>query len=253
MTTVSKSRVTILVKASPQPSKSHSETVCCAGLEANGSWKRLFPIRFRRLQGDKSFARWDIVEFAYRTPRDDNRAESCRVHEDSIDIVGKTKSGTERSELVERALVGSEKQAAACGNSLAVIRPRKVSFSWKARDSSELEAMKSAFEKQAAQLSLLDDEIAAYSPCPFQFTMNYLDEDGPHTKSCADWETEATFFNQRRRYGEKAALEHLQKTYCENYVARGLVFSLGNMKKRPQTWQLLGIFPCRTPEQDTLF
>ena len=36
-------KVTILVKALPQPSKQYGETVCCAGVTAEGQWKRLFP------------------------------------------------------------------------------------------------------------------------------------------------------------------------------------------------------------------
>ena len=251
--TIFQSRVTILVKASPQPSKSHSETVCCAGLEENGDWKRLFPVRFRRLEGDKAFVRWDIVEFKFRKPRDDNRFESCRVLEDSIRIVGKTKKIDERAALIERAVVDSEKRAAELGHSLAVIRPKDVSLSWKARTEREIDELAASFRAKAAQLSLLEDEIRAYQPCPYRFTMKYKDGDGSHKKSCADWETDAAFFNLRRRYGESEALKHLKNSYCEDYVQKGLVFALGNMKKRPQTWQLLGIFPTPESLQATLF
>ncbi|MBT8152625.1 hypothetical protein KMP13_01675 [Epibacterium ulvae] len=247
------SRVTILVKASPQPSKKHSETVCCAGLQEDGSWKRLFPIRFRRLSGEKAFKRWDIVQFKYSKPRDDSRAESCRVHEDSIQIQGNVRKPLEKSSLIQRAVVTSENEAVRKGQSLALIRPQNVSFSWEALSKIEIEANREKFAQQAMQLSLLEEELAAYEPCPYKFKLHYDDEHGPHNKTCADWETTATFFNLRQSMPEKDVLRHLEKTYCDDYVKKGLVLALGNIKKRPQTWQLLGIFPVEETKQLDLF
>lgn len=248
-----KSRVTILVKASPQPSKKHSETVCCAGLREDGTWKRLFPIRFRRLAGSQAFSRWDIVDFAYSPPRDDNRAESCRVHEESIRIVGKCKRSEEKSSLIERAVQPSEKSAIEHGHSLALIRPTDVSLSWERLSESEIEADRQKFADQAKQLSLLEEELAAYEPCPFKFKLRYKDADGEHTKTCADWETSAAYFSLRHSYSEPEVLQHLQRKYCGEYVDTGLVLALGNMKRRPQTWQLLGVFPVKESTQKDLF
>ncbi len=213
---IGKSRVTILVKASPQPSKSHQETVCCAGLQEDGTWKRLFPIRFRRLSGEKAFSRWDIVEFQYETPRDDTRKESCRVHEDTIDVKGRVQRQSEKSSLVQRALVDSENEALAAGHSLAVIRPEQVSLTWQKLTNSELEHDRSLFEKQAQQLSMLEEELAVYEPCPYRFTLHYRDGGGLHKKTCADWETSATFFKYRRSMEETDILRHLERTYCED-------------------------------------
>ncbi|QMU57922.1 MAG: hypothetical protein GKR98_06750 [Boseongicola sp.] len=222
-------------------------------MTADGNWKRLFPIRFRRLQGDQSFKRWDIVEFDYRKHASDHRPESCRVHEESIHIVGRTKKSAEKASLVARALTPSEKYASAEDMSLALIRPKNVRFASKKRTDVELNKMRERFAAQSAQLSLIEEEIAAYEPCPYEFTMHYFDEDGPHRKTCSDWETSATFFNHRRKYGEEATLRHLEKTYCHDYVESGLYFAIGNMKKRPKTWQLLGIFPVKSTKQQDLF
>ena len=52
---------------------------------------------------------------------------------------------------------------------------------------------------------------------------------------------------------EPDILRHLEQTYCHEYVKSGLVLALGNMKKRPQTWQLLGIFPVKLVDQQDLF
>ena len=74
------SRVTILVKALPQPSKQYGETVCCAGVTREGHWKRLYPIRFRHLQDGQIFKRWNWVKFDYREPTRDKREESCHAY-----------------------------------------------------------------------------------------------------------------------------------------------------------------------------
>lgn len=246
------SRVTVLVKAYPQPSKSHIETVCCAGIDTTGQWRRLFPIRFRQLTDEQAFTRWNNVDFKYSRPRSDTRRESCKVHEESIVVSGKVSKKSEKQAIVQRALLPSEKVAIDKGHSLALIRPKNVNFTWKKKNLSEIQEAKEAFEIQAKQASMFDKELDLLEPCRFSFFMSYNDEHGPHTKTCADWETSAAFYNNERNYGETEALNHLRTTYCENYAKTGLVFALGNMASRPQTWQLLGIFPSEPTDQMTL-
>ncbi|MEM6758674.1 MAG: hypothetical protein AAF601_04280 [Pseudomonadota bacterium] len=247
-----KSRVTILVKASPQPSKKHSETVCCAGISAEGEWKRLFPIRFRQLGPSSNFNRWDIVEYNFESPRSDKRIESCKVFEDTIEPVGRVTSPTKKSNLVNPLVVDSELEAARLGASLAAIRPEKPELVWRRRSAQEIEEIRGAFEAQARQASMFDQELDTLEPCPFEFKMRFFDGDGKkREKLCSDWETSAAFFNLRKQYEETRVLDHLFQTYCVDYVKTGLVFALGNMASRPQTWQLLGIFPVeQTPQLD---
>src|ERR1700753_1922591 len=78
----------ILVKAWPQPSEKYGETVCCAGVTPNGEWRRLFPIRYRHLDGPAKFARWDIIEYRPERPKDDTRTESRRVDEPTLKKIG---------------------------------------------------------------------------------------------------------------------------------------------------------------------
>ena len=247
-----KSSVTVIVKAYPQPSKKHAETVCCAGIDPLGNWRRLFPVRFRQLSGHQAFSRWDIVQFSYSRPTDDNRQERCRVHEESILVTGTVTKDTEKESIVARAIVPSEKFAIANNMSLALVRPRGVRFKHRRRSLSELEEMRSDFAAQAKQATMFDKDLDLIEPCPFEFKMQYDDDDGPHEKICGDWETSAAFFNLRRYYAEHEVLRHLEQKYIEEYPLKGLVFALGNMKKRPQTWQLLGVFPCAPTTQLTL-
>lgn len=92
-------RVRILVKAFPQPSKKHEETVCCAGVTEDGArLLRLFPIRYRRLAKEHQFERFDLVEMVATKAPSDSRPESYRVDEPSIRLL-------ERSSLTDEAKV----------------------------------------------------------------------------------------------------------------------------------------------------
>ena len=234
------SRVVVLVKALPQPSKQYGETVCCAGLTAEGNWKRLYPIRFRHLQGEKSFSRWDWVSFKYRVPTRDKRVESCHVFEESIQVDGSLHE-KDRTKLLNRIIVGSAKHAAAEGQSLALIRPRNTRFSWKAKSSTEIVEEREFYRATARQGSFFDEKLAELEPSPYEFRYSFEDDGGSHSYKDGDWETHAMFFNQRLRSNEREALQWMDGVFNERYPRKGMAFAIGNMAKRPQTWQLLGV------------
>jgi len=233
------SRVTILVKALPQPSVKHGETVCCAGLTAEGEWKRLYPVRFRHLSGESSFKRWDWVEFNYRKPTRDARGESCHVFEDTIRVDGHLRKEG-RGPLLVRALQPSIEAAASAGCSLAVIRPTNTKFSHRRKSSADLAEEKAAFERAARQKSFLDDDLRALQPTPYEFNFSFEDN-RKHTFTCGDWEAHAMFYKERQRTSEEEALRWMSETFNEKYPEAGMLFAVGNQAKRPQTWQLLGV------------
>lgn len=83
-----KRRIRILVKAFPQPSTKHEETVCCAGVTEDGQeLLRLYPIRYRRLPKGDQFDRYDLVEMTTTKASSDTRPESRRVDEGSIRLI----------------------------------------------------------------------------------------------------------------------------------------------------------------------
>jgi hypothetical protein len=234
------SRVVILVKALPQPSKQYGETVCCAGLTQDGEWKRLYPVRFRHLQGEQSFSRWDWVSFNYRPPTRDTRKESCHVFEDSI-AVGDPFPEKERTRFLNRLILGSAKHAAERGLSLALIGPRNTRFSAKPKSAAEIEEEREAYRIAARQESFFDQKLADLEPSPYEFRFSFDDESGSHSYQNGDWEAHAMFFRERHRTSETRALEWMDVVFNEEYPRRGMVFAIGNMAKRPQTWQLLGV------------
>ncbi|MEH2481924.1 hypothetical protein V1282_005281 [Nitrobacteraceae bacterium AZCC 2146] len=242
----------VLIKALPQPSKTYGETVCCAGVTAEGEWKRLFPVRFRHLQGDSSFARWDWVRFGYRPPTRDHRKESCHVYEDSI-AVENSLPQAERSRLLSPLITGSAMEAMSQGRSLTLVRPRNTKFIAKRKTSTALAEEREAYKFAAQQTSIFDKELAELEPSPFDFRFQFEDDAGRHDYQNGDWETHVMFWRWRKLYGDSGALERMAAVYNVEYPAKGMVFALGNQAKRPQTWQLLGVLRLDEAKQADLF
>lgn len=240
------------MKALPHSSKTHGETVCCAGMTAQGEWKRLFPIRFRHLSGDSSFGRWDWVKYRYTRPSKDDRSESCRVHEESLERDGKL-SKTKQAAFLNPHVLPSINEAIARGQSLALIRPKNTRFRWKRKSAAEVQAEKAGFEKAAAQTSLFDKELAALEPTPFQFRFRFED-DVPHDFENGDWEAHAMFYNARTKLGmsEQEALDWMDYKFNDEYPSKGMLFAVGNQAKRRHVWQLLGVLRVNPPSEAEL-
>jgi hypothetical protein len=246
------SRAVVLIKALPQPSKTYGETVCCAGVTAEGQWKRLFPVRFRHLRGNNSFSRWDWVRFAYRAPTRDKRVESCHVYEDSISVECSLPDA-EWSRLLTPLITGSAIEAMEQGRSLTLIRPRNTRFVAKRKSAAALAEEREAYKIAAQQTSIFDKELAELEPSPFDFRFQFEDDAGRHDYQNGDWETHVMFWRWRDRYGEADTLERMASVFNDDYPKRGMVFALGNQAKRPQTWQLLGVIRLDEMTQGDLF
>lgn len=246
------SRVVILVKALPQPSKTYGETVCCAGVTVTRDWKRLFPIRYRHLVGDSSFKRWDWVDFEFGKPKSDPRLESCHVHEESIKIGGILPKD-ERTALLEPMLVASTDVAVAAGKSLALVRPRNPRFYWKPKLAGEIAAEKESFRLAARQTNLFDKELSEIQPTPFDLRFKFEDDGGKHDCQNGDWEAHAMFWREAKRTNVENALKWMDSIFNDDYPKRGMVFAMGNQAKRPKTWQLLGVLRLDNPKQGELF
>lgn len=233
-------KVIILVKAAPHPSRRYQETVCCAGVTPGGAWRRLYPVRFRHLGGDVKFARWDIIEYKWRRPKDDTRPESRRVEEQSLTIAGALPRASHAA-FLDPLLRASYVDAAQRGETLTLVRPKNLRFRWRRKSDAEIAGEKASFVEAARQGSLLDDPLRAFEPCPYHLRIGFEDAAGPHGMTCGDWETSATFFKWRKLYGEDEALARLKDTYELEYASKGVALAMGTVAKRPKQWLLLGV------------
>jgi len=241
------------VKALPQLSAAHGETVCCAGVTDHGAFKRLYPIRFRHLSGKSAFKRWEWVDFKYRPPTRDRRAESCHVMEDTIRVSGRMPD-RDRADFLGPLVSASVAKAAAAGQSLALIQPRNTRFYFESKSEARIEKERRIYEQAARQGEIFDKPLAALEPSPYKFGFKFEDDDASHRYANSDWEAHAMFFRGRHREGsDKAALDWMNTTFNDEYPKKGMLFCVGNMAKRPQTWQLLGVLRVDDTGQGALF
>ena len=81
------SDVLILVKTYPEYSVKYTETVCTAGILAeNKQLIRLYPIRYRYLEGKNQFSKYQWINVKLSKAASDSRPESFNIAEGSIKL-----------------------------------------------------------------------------------------------------------------------------------------------------------------------
>jgi hypothetical protein len=232
-------QVLVLVKALPHVGEKHGETVCCAGVTADGQWRRQYPVHFRRLRENK-FKRWQWIEYGYTRPTDDKRSESRRIQEDSLKV-GRMMPRAERATFLNNIIVPSVDMARMRGQSLALIRPARIRFHWVEKSAEDIAEERATYVAAARQTSFLDEELAALEPCPYAFKFDYETEDRKrHKATCEDWETSAMFYNFRQQLGTEGALAKMSRTFNDEYPHKGVAFAMGTHSRRP-IWLLVGV------------
>jgi hypothetical protein len=242
----------VIIKAAPQVGQRHGETVCCAGIDLYGNWLRLYPVSFRLLEEGNKFSRWDRIKFKWRRPHDDSRPESRRVDQASIEIVGELKK-SERERFLAKAVVTSLHRERDAGRSLALLRPEIREFVVEKKLRSEIVEETARFDALRAQTDLFAKQTTPYQPCPYRFRYRYRTEDGERFGTCQDWETEATFFNWSRQYGEAHAADAVQRVFGEEYPQKGMLLAMGTHSQYPDTWLINGVIRLPDIEQGSLF
>jgi hypothetical protein len=75
---MAKERVLITVKTYPTLSRKYGETVCTAGVREDGSWVRIYPVPFRRLDEAEQYSKFDWIECRLQPHGPDPRPETRR-------------------------------------------------------------------------------------------------------------------------------------------------------------------------------
>ena len=88
-----KERVLITVKTYPTLSRKYGETVCTAGVREDGSWVRIYPVPFRRLDEAEQYKKFDWVE--------------CRLIRNSKDPRPETRHAADLKELQPAGHMGT--------------------------------------------------------------------------------------------------------------------------------------------------
>jgi hypothetical protein len=243
----------VIVKASPQVGKRHGETVCCAAVDLHGNWLRLYPVAFRTLDEGQKFGRWDLINFKWRMTTDDPRIESRRIDQQSLSIVGELKAA-ERERFLSKLIVTGLDGERAAGKSLALLKATIMAFKIEEKTADEVSAERLRFDALRRQPDLFNSKyLLPYEPCPYRFKYKYKTDDGVREGSCQDWETEATFYHLRKRYGDQQAISKMNSIFGKEYPSKGMLLAMGTHSAYPNTWLINGVIRLNEIKQLTLF
>lgn len=240
----------------PHLSSNYFETVCCAGMGRDFKWRRLYPVPFRVLAEGQKFGRWGWVSYEFTDPAHDGRVESQKVVPESI-VAGDKMKLAERSRIACRLTRESTDEAESNNESLTLIKPAELRFTWKLKAASELEDERRKHADLANQTSLLNAATTPLDPCPYEFKVRWRGDSGGsyREQTCDDWETSTAFFRRRiRAASDTEALKSLQSTYEDEYMRKGVRLALGTHSRRNKQWLLVGILRVdEQPPQGDMF
>ena len=240
-----KKRVYIVVKTYPTISKEYSELVCTAGLLEDGSWIRLYPVPFRKLEFDQKYPKYTWIELEAERNTKDFRPETFRPNLQTIIveqkpkkpdweyrrqvILGKSNIYTDLSKLISEA----KEQLV----SLAIFKPTKVTNfkieeverEW---DSNSLSILRSLSMQQSLFQTAeeLEEEYKVVNKVPYKFSYTIEDCNGKQsTMMIADWEIGMLYFNclKLANGNEALAVQKVKEQYYGRLTKRDLYLFLG--------------------------
>lgn len=273
---MAKDRILVTVKTYPTLSRKYGETVCTAGIRADGSWVRIYPVPFRRLNQKEQYSKFDWLECGLIRNAKDPRPETFRptelnelhpvAHVDTADnwherrrlLLNTARVFTRLSDLIDGAKANQV--------SLAVFKPtRVIDFSWEEEtrdwDPEKLRVMR----EQSRQLDLFEDNswretFRVIPKLPYSFSYKFEDAAGKASElQILDWEIGALYWNCLRQCAgdEVQALAKVRQKYLDAFLKTDLHFFLGTTQQfhfvAPNPWVIVGVFPIPHERQLDLF
>lgn len=267
-------KVLIAVKTYPSLSSKYDELVCTAGFLENGSWIRIFPIPFRKLEYDKRYSKYDWVEIDLIKNAIDFRPESYKPRsiENAFNVVDHIETHNnwqQRKEVVFKKVYTNltqlivEAKDKKIATSLATFKPtaivdftiEEVEREW---DKNKLNILKA----KAQQLHLFqhsENPFEVVRKLPFKFSYKFKDDEGTVSKlMIEDWEIGALYWKILAKYDghdrETKACEDVRKKYWDDFaLTKDLYLFLGTVyeshaKNYPNPFVIIGTFHPTFPK-----
>lgn len=260
-------RVYIVVKTYPTISAKYAELVCTAGVLEDGTWIRLYPIPFRKLDIEQKYKKYSWINIDVVRNTSDFRPETYRPYTlDTLEIETESKQREtpwgQRKEIIFRnkkiytnfdELINKAKTE---GTSLAIFQPTKITgFICKETerdwDKNKLELLKA----ESQQLNFfqtpqeIEEEFRVVNKVPYKFSYKFEDDSGKErTLMIEDWEIGMLYFNclKRANNNEKEAIEKVKTKYLTEFGNHDLYFFLGTTKAfhnvAPNPFIIIGVF-----------
>lgn len=269
-------KVLIAVKTYPTLSSKYDELVCTAGFLEDGSWIRVYPIPFRKLEYDKQYSKYDWIEVDLEKNTSDFRLESHKPKSietafNIVDHLGTEDSWRLRKEVVLKNVHTNMTELIAQAKdtkkytSLAVFKPKeildfkieKVDREW---DKKKLDTLKA----KAQQLNLFqnsDNPFEVVQKLPYKFSYKFTSDDGiERTMMIEDWEIGQLYWNCLKRHegNEAMACEDVKKKYFDDFAkTKDLYLFLGTTREfhliAPNPFVIIGTFHPKKIIQPSLF
>lgn len=273
---MARERVLITVKTYPTLSRAYGETVCTAGVREDGSWVRIYPVPFRRLNEQERYKKFDWIECDLYRNRTDPRLESYRPGDPEqlfpVGHMDTSNNWQERRKLLLetcrvytslKVLIGAAKSNTA---SLAVFKPTSVrNFVWEEEDREWDENKVREMRALHDQIDLFDENtwrktFTLIPKLPYSFSYQFQDEDGTERKlQILDWEIGQLYWNCLRSSdgNEQIALDKVRQKYMDQFLQTDLHFFLGTTQQfhfmAPNPWVIIGVLPIPHEKQMDLF
>lgn len=254
-------RILITCKTYPNPSLSHQEIVCTAGVTEQGKFIRLYPVNFRYLPQEQQYKKYDWIRTQLEKRSEDPRPESYRPIVSGLEIIGAL--GTERNWEARKQTVLSAPQQTMCDlqnkdqkeQSLGLVRPRRiVSFSAKPVERN----WSLDHQNLLRQTNLFGDKNKPLEKIPYAFHIKYFCDHpdcNSHDQSIIDWETSTLFIKMRDKYGdEEVAVKMVTDKYVNDILSEkcDTLLFVGTVLKH-NSWLIIGTFHPRRERQMDLF
>ena len=272
-------KVYITVKTYPTLSEKYDELVCTAGICEDGSWIRLYPLPFRKLEHEQRYKKWQWIEVDVERRTQDYRPESYRVL--NIDNLLPIPSKTGKVDWDERKQIifKTEKvftnktgildltKTNPPNRTLLTFKPSKIiRFYTQPTERDWPKEKIELIKEKAKQISLFQSadevikEFEVVSKLPYEFRYVFADDAGIESDlMIEDWEIGALYFNCLKDAdgNESIALEKVKQKYWDEFLKKDIYFFLGtrlrDQARSPNPFSIVGVFYPPVDNQGRLF
>jgi len=272
-------RVYITAKTYPTLSEKYDELVCTAGICEDGSWIRLYPLPFRKLEHEQKYKKWQWIEVDVERRTQDIRPESYRVlNLENLKIIlsENTKvDWNERKEIIlktekpftNKAEMINLTKTNPPSRTLLIFKPAKILKFYTKPTERDWPKEKLKLIKEKSEQRLLFEtteevikEFEVVFKLPYEFRYVFTDDEGIESDlMIEDWEVGALYFNclQYAEGNEGIALEKVKQKLWDEFMKRDLYFFLGtrlrDQIRSPNPFSIVGLFYPPIDNQGKLF
>ena len=250
-----KKDILITVKTYPEYSDKYTETVCTCGILADTKKIiRIYPIRFRYLDGESKFIKYQWIKAEIKKAERDPRPESYNINNESISlgpVIGTDNEGWAEREKwiinnknvyqsIEDLQIHRDKH----NTSLGIIRPKTI-LNFRIVKKSSIE-MSDAQKKKQVVMAQGDMfiEVKELEILPYKFFLKFNCNNESckgHEYSILDWEIAELY----RKIRNKAGWERMLKEKVMEMIfgqKREAYLLVGNMSHHPHIFCVLSFF-----------